>query len=148
MINFERNVLAQYGHNKGFHVFIENISNDSVYEWKNLCYIKYTKFKESKISCILSKTFVLSTSYAKCGNSNHKIFKEEESVEMIKFPVLINLWYKWVDYFVFNIESIQKIKTQVFQTLLMANSCDLLIGLCEKARNYQRTRSKRVAKDA
>ena len=79
----------------------------------------------------MSKAFVLSTSYAKCGNSNHTIFKEEESVEMIKFPVLINLWYKWVDYVVFNIESIQKIKTQVFQTLLMANSCDLLIALCE-----------------
>ena len=32
LTKFERNLLIQHGHNKCFHVFIKNISNNSVYE--------------------------------------------------------------------------------------------------------------------
>ena len=44
---------------------------------------KYRKFKNPKISYILKKTMVL------CKNEDEKIFKEEESIEILRFLGLI-----------------------------------------------------------
>ena len=44
---------------------------------------KYKKFEKSKISYILEKT-VFSIICSKCKNENEKIFKEEESIEVLK----------------------------------------------------------------
>ena len=53
---------------------------------KKLCVIygKYRKFENPKISYILEKMLVLSIIYSKCKNEDEKIFKEEESVEILK----------------------------------------------------------------
>ena len=49
---------------------------------------KYTKF-EKPILCILEKTLVLSIICGKCKNEDEKIFKEEESIEILKILGLI-----------------------------------------------------------
>ena len=46
---------------------------------------KYRKFVKPKISCILEKTLVLSIIYRQCKNEDEKIFKEEQSIEILKF---------------------------------------------------------------
>ena len=54
---------------------------------KKLCCficVKYKKFAKPEISYILEKTWVLSIAYSKCKNENKKIFKEEESNEILK----------------------------------------------------------------
>ena len=55
---------------------------------KIFCFIcgKYRKFK---ISYLLEKTLVLSIICSKCKNENEKIFKEEESIEILKILGLI-----------------------------------------------------------
>ena len=63
----------------------------------NVCN-KYRKFKNPKILYIFEKTFGLSTVYSKCGHEYTKIFKEEESIEILKIMELI-----------INIEEYQKI---------------------------------------
>ena len=63
----------------------------------NVCN-KYGKSKKSKISYIFQKTLILSIVYSKCGLEYKKIFKEEESIEVLKILGLIN-----------NIEEYQKI---------------------------------------
>ena len=50
---------------------------------------KYRKFEKPKTLYILEKTLVLSNICSKCKNENEKIFKEEESIEIIKILVLI-----------------------------------------------------------
>ena len=45
---------------------------------------KYKKFKNSKISYIFEKTLVLSIIYSKCESEDEKIFKEEQSMEMLR----------------------------------------------------------------
>ena len=50
---------------------------------------KYRKFGKSKISCILKKELVLSIICSKCKNKDEKIFKEEESIEILKILGLI-----------------------------------------------------------
>ena len=46
---------------------------------------KYRIFKNPKISYIFQKkTLVLSTICSKCGNEDDKIFKKEESIELLK----------------------------------------------------------------
>ena len=45
---------------------------------------KYRKFKKPKISYIFEKTLFLSFICSKCKNEDEKIFKEEESIEMLK----------------------------------------------------------------
>ena len=45
---------------------------------------KYRKFKKPKISQILRKTFGLFIICSKCGHEYKKIFKEEESSEILK----------------------------------------------------------------
>ena len=59
---------------------------------------KYKKFKNLKISYILQKTLVLSTICSTCDSKDEKIFKEEESIKILKILGLIN-----------NIEQYQKI---------------------------------------
>ena len=50
---------------------------------------KYRKFKKPKISYLLEKTLVLSIICSKCKNEDEKIFKEEESIEILKILGLI-----------------------------------------------------------
>ena len=45
---------------------------------------KYRKFEKPKISYLLEKTLVLSIICSKCKNEDEKIFKEEESIEILK----------------------------------------------------------------
>ena len=51
---------------------------------------KYKKFEKPKISSISEKTLVLSIICSKCKNEDGNIFKEEESIEILKILVLIN----------------------------------------------------------
>ena len=50
---------------------------------------KYRKFEEPKISYIFEKTLVLSIICSKCKNEDKKIFKEEESIEILNVLALI-----------------------------------------------------------
>ena len=53
---------------------------------KNIyCFVygKYKKFKNPKTLYILQKTLVFSIFYSKCGSKDEKIFKEEESIEIL-----------------------------------------------------------------
>ena len=50
---------------------------------------KYRKFEKPEI-CLLEKTLVLSIIYSKCKNKDEKIFKEEESIEILKILGLID----------------------------------------------------------
>ena len=50
---------------------------------------KYRKFEKPKISYILEKIIVLSIICSKCINEDEKIFKEEESIDMLKILGLI-----------------------------------------------------------
>ena len=52
---------------------------------------KYRKYKKTGISYIFKKTLSLSVVYSKCGHEYEKIFKEEESIEMLKVLGLINI---------------------------------------------------------
>ena len=51
---------------------------------------KYRKLEKPKISYLLEKTLVLSIICSKCKNEDEKIFKEEESIEILKILGLIN----------------------------------------------------------
>ena len=51
---------------------------------------KYRKFEKPKISYLLENTLVLSIICSQCKNRNEKIFKEEESIEILKILGLIN----------------------------------------------------------
>ena len=44
---------------------------------------KNRKFNNSKISYVFEKTLVLSITYSKGKNEDEKIFKEEESIEVL-----------------------------------------------------------------
>ena len=46
---------------------------------------KYKKFEKPKIWCLLEKTLVLSIICIKCKNQDEKIFKKEESTEILIF---------------------------------------------------------------
>ena len=50
---------------------------------------KYRKFQKPKITYTLEKTLVLSIICIKCKNENEEIFKEEESIEILKILGLI-----------------------------------------------------------
>ena len=63
---------------------------------------KYRKLEKTKRSYIFKKTLSLSIVYHKCGHEYKKIFKEEESVEILKILGFIN-----------NIEEYQKIYNHV-----------------------------------
>ena len=51
---------------------------------------KYRKFGKPKISYLLGKILVLSIVFSKCKNEDEKIFKEEESIEILKILGLVN----------------------------------------------------------
>ena len=51
---------------------------------------KYKEFKKPKISYICDKILLLSSICNKCGSEDEKIFKEEESIEILKNLGLIN----------------------------------------------------------
>ena len=50
---------------------------------------KYRKIEKLKISYLLEKILVLSVICSKCKNKDEKIFKEEESIELLKILGLI-----------------------------------------------------------
>ena len=45
---------------------------------------KYKKFKNPRMSYICQKTLLLSRICNKCGTEDEKIFKEDESIEILK----------------------------------------------------------------
>ena len=47
------------------------------------------KFEKPKISYLLEKTLVLPISCSKCKNEDEKLFKKEESMEILKILGLI-----------------------------------------------------------
>ena len=51
---------------------------------------KYRKFKKTKILHIFKKTLSHSIVYSKCDHEYEKIFKEKESIEILKTLGLIN----------------------------------------------------------
>ena len=59
---------------------------------KKLYYVicgKYRKLEKPKISYLLEKTLVLSIICSKSKNEDGKLFKEEESIEILKLLGLI-----------------------------------------------------------
>ena len=52
-------------------------------------YDKYRKFEKLKISYLLENTLVPSIICCKCKNKDEKLFKEEESIEILKILGLI-----------------------------------------------------------
>ena len=50
---------------------------------------KYKKFEKLKISDLLQKTLVISVICSWCKNEIEKIFKEEDSIEILKILGLI-----------------------------------------------------------
>ena len=50
---------------------------------------KYRKFEKPKVLYILEKTLVLSIIHSKCKNEDEKIFKDEESIKILKILCLI-----------------------------------------------------------
>ena len=50
---------------------------------------KYRKFEKPERSYLLEKTLVFSITFGKCKNENKKIFKEEESIEILKILGLV-----------------------------------------------------------
>ena len=60
----------------------------------------FIKFEKPKLSYLLEKTLVPSVICSKCKNEDQKIFKQEESIEILKIIGLIEniqvLWkYDW-----------------------------------------------------
>ena len=53
---------------------------------------KYKEFKNPKISFICDKTLFHSSICSRCGSEDKKIFKVEESIEVLKILSLI-YWY-------------------------------------------------------
>ena len=52
---------------------------------------KCRKFEKPKISYLLEKTLVFSIICSKCKNEDEKLFKEEESIEILKILGLIEI---------------------------------------------------------
>ena len=53
---------------------------------------KYIKLEKPKISYLLEKTLVLSIICSKSKNDEEKLFKEEESIEILKFLVSLKIY--------------------------------------------------------
>ena len=51
---------------------------------------KYKEFKKPKISYICDRILLFSSICKKCRSEDEKIFKEEESIEILKIIGLIN----------------------------------------------------------
>ena len=66
--------------------------------WKKIfcvAYSKYRKFKTPNVSYTFEKKLVLSITCSKWGNEDKKIFKEQESIGILKILV----WLKIYNYF-------------------------------------------------
>ena len=50
---------------------------------------KYRKFEKPKLLYVLEKTLLLSIIWIKCKNEDEKIFKEEDSIEILEILGLI-----------------------------------------------------------
>ena len=50
---------------------------------------KYRKFEKPKISYVLERVLFLSIICSKCKNEDEKIFKEKDSIEILKILCLI-----------------------------------------------------------
>ena len=50
---------------------------------------KYRKFENPKLFCVLEKTLLLYIIWIKCKNEDEKIFKEEDSTEILEILGLI-----------------------------------------------------------
>ena len=50
---------------------------------------KYRKFEKPKISYVLERALFLSIICSKCKNEDEKIFKEEDSIQILKILGLI-----------------------------------------------------------
>ena len=50
---------------------------------------KYRKFEKPKMSYLLEKTLVLSVICSECNNEDKLLFKEQESIEILKILGLI-----------------------------------------------------------
>ena len=60
-----------------------------------MCYGKYRKFQKPKISHFIEKNLVISVVCSNCKKEDEKIFKEEESIELLKILGLItDKWLK------------------------------------------------------
>ena len=53
---------------------------------------KYRKFKNLKVSYVFQKTLVLFIICYKCSSKDKNIFKDKESIEILKFFGLIEKW--------------------------------------------------------
>ena len=54
---------------------------------------KYRKFEKPKISYISEKTVLLFVTCSKCKNDDEKVFKAEQSIEILKILGLMeNIW--------------------------------------------------------
>ena len=57
----------------------------------NICICdKYRQFEKPNLSYLLEQILFLSVIWSKCKKKDEKIFKEEESIEMLKILGLIN----------------------------------------------------------
>ena len=54
-----------------------------------MSYLRYRKLEKPKILSLLEKTLVPSIICSKCKNEDETLFKEEESIEMLKIIGLI-----------------------------------------------------------
>ena len=52
---------------------------------------KYRKFENAKLSYLLEKTLFRSIICSKCKNEDEKIFKEEESIKILKIGLINNI---------------------------------------------------------
>ena len=63
--------------------------NDKIIKLCCIICSKYSKLEKPKLSYLLEKTLVLSVICSKCKNEDEKLFKEEESIEILKILDLI-----------------------------------------------------------
>ena len=86
----------------------------------NVCN-KYRKSRETKILYIFYKTLSLSIVYSKCGHEYKKLFKEEESIEILKVLDLIT-----------DMEEYQKLYNHVWKSM----SQEFRLEIIDETRNY------------
>ena len=68
----------------------------------------YRKFEKSKISYFLEKTLVIYIICSKCKNEDKKIFKEEESIQILKILGLVNNTERYQIYIIMSEENINQ----------------------------------------
>ena len=72
---------------------IDYKKNDKIVLKNCVIWEKHRKFEKPKIWYVLEKTLVLSIICSKCKNEDEKLFKEEQSIEILKILGSIeNIW--------------------------------------------------------